>query len=262
MVIRTVASLKSFFEKGDKPSEENFSDLIDSTYSGEIGAAIVSAASAGSTGVLQIDSASAVSFLATGTAGIALLSANTPASARTALSAASAGDAIFQIGTIASVRSFIGAASTSAATTASAGIIQIATTAEATAGTEAGKAMTPATHAAASIFTESFESAEQTVGSGSTQVAHGLSTVPTLTQLVLRCLVAEHGYAVGDEIKMSGYIGQELSGTFSRNALIAADATNVRLVQTSTSSHRIQNTSGTNVGITNASWRYVIRAWV
>ena len=84
-----------------------------------------------------------------GSAGRAVVSAGTIASARTVLGAASAGDGIFQIGTIASVRTFIGAASTSAATTASAGIIELATTAEAIAGTDATRAMTPATHAAA-----------------------------------------------------------------------------------------------------------------
>lgn len=144
MAIKTVASLKSFFEQGDKPTEAQFGDLIDSTYSGEIGAAIVSAVSAGNTGLINVTNASAVTFNATATAGLAVLSANTPASARTVLSAASAGDAVFQIGTVGSVRTFIGAASTSAATTTSAGIIEIATTAEVTAGTDTERAVTPA----------------------------------------------------------------------------------------------------------------------
>lgn len=147
MTIKTPASLKSFFEAGDRPSQAEFVDLVDSTYSGEIGAALVSAAAAGSTGLLQVDSASAVSFLTTGTAGAALLSANTPASARTILSAASAGDAIFQIGTIASVRTFI---DVTAAATDKAGLIEIATTAEATAGSDTTRAITPATLAIAS----------------------------------------------------------------------------------------------------------------
>lgn len=149
MAIVSAAVLKGYFEAGDKPTQAQFGDLVDSTYSGEIGAQIVSAASAGSTGLLQIDSASAVSFLVPGSAGRAVVTAGTPASIRTILSAASAGDAIFQIGTRASVRTFISAASDASASTTQAGIIELATTAEATAGTDTTRAITPATLAVA-----------------------------------------------------------------------------------------------------------------
>lgn len=149
MAVKSIASVKADFVSAAVPTESQFIDLIDSTYTGEIGNALVSAVGAGSAGLFEVVDASSVSFLVPGSAGRALVSAGTAASARTVLGAASAGDAIFITDTFASVRSVIGAASTSAATTASAGIIEIATTAEAITGTDDSKAITPATRLAA-----------------------------------------------------------------------------------------------------------------
>lgn len=148
MAIVSAGVLKSYFEAGDTPTAAEFVDLVDSTINSDIAQSIASAASAGQTGLIEVTDASSVTFLAPGTAGRAVVTASTPASIRTILSAASAGDAIFLTETFASVRTAIGAASTSAATTTSAGVIQIATTAEAIAGTNETKAMTPATQAA------------------------------------------------------------------------------------------------------------------
>lgn len=141
MTIKTPASLKSFFEAGDRPSQVQFVDLIDSTYSGEIGAAIVSGAAV-SAGVLRIDSASAVSILDSGSAGEAVLAAGTLASARTVLEAGSAGQAVWLSDTAASAQTAI---DVTAATMTKAGLIEIATTAETRAGVEASKAAVPST---------------------------------------------------------------------------------------------------------------------
>ena len=153
MAIVSAAVLKSYFEDGDTPTGSQFSDLVDSTFSDEIGAALVSAVRAGSTGLAEITDASSMSFLVPGSAGRAVVSAGTGASVRTA----------------------IGAASTSAATTASAGLIEIATTAEVTAGSDATRAVTPAGLAALEATTarsgliEIATTAEATAGTDNTR---------------------------------------------------------------------------------------------
>lgn len=139
MAIKTPTSLKSFFESGDVPTCAQFVDLIDSTYSGELIANVVSAADAGSTGLLNVASTSGATFVTTGSAGLALVSAGTQASARTALGIGSAGDTIVVASTQASLRTAIGTAATT-----NVGLIEIATTAEALARTDAERAITPA----------------------------------------------------------------------------------------------------------------------
>ena len=57
-------------------------------------------------------------------------------------------------------------------------------------------------------LSESFESSEVTIASGNTEVTHGLGSIPKIFQVVVRCIVTEHGYSVGDEVDYrspSGY---------------------------------------------------------
>ena len=49
-------------------------------------------------------------------------------------------------------------------------------------------------------LSESFESSEITIASGNTEVTHGLGSIPKIFQGVVRCVVTEHGYSVGDEV--------------------------------------------------------------
>ena len=57
------------------------------------------------------------------------------------------------------------------------------------------------------IFTESFESAETSLPAAGTPVtfSHGLSSIPKIAQIVLRCKSAEFNYSVGDEIVIGDY---------------------------------------------------------
>lgn len=123
MAVKSKTSIKADFVSAATPTESEFIDFIDSAYTGEIGAGLVSAAEAGSTGLFEVANASSASFLVPGSAGRALVSAGTGSSAR----------------------SVISAASDASASTTQAGIIEIATTAETTAGTDETRAITPAT---------------------------------------------------------------------------------------------------------------------
>lgn len=111
-------------------------------------------------------------------------------------------------------------------------------------------------------FTESFESAEQTVGSGTTTIAHGLSRTPTLVQIIYRCNTANFGYSVGEEVWGSSYAGEAGSGAFPRNCSASADGTSVYLAQPAGALHLLRNrSSGAFSQISNGNWRIVVRAW-
>jgi hypothetical protein len=99
-----------------------------------------------------------------------------------------------------------------------------------------------------------FTSAETTVPTGATttSIAHGLTTVPSLVQAVLRNKTAEQGYSIGDELLFVTGFNSQLN--------TVSDATNVVIVQAATPN--IPNkTTGTGFTLTAANWKWVVRAW-
>jgi hypothetical protein len=105
-----------------------------------------------------------------------------------------------------------------------------------------------------------FESAEQTTPTATgtfVSVAHGGTRVPDMFSMVLRCKIAEHGYAVGDEIVLANALMTESTRTYQ----LYANATNIVFEYfTGSPSMIIVNTSGGIVGVTAANWRVVLRA--
>jgi hypothetical protein len=57
------------------------------------------------------------------------------------------------------------------------------------------------------IFTKSFESAEQDIPAAGTPItfSHGMSSIPKIAQVVLRCKTAQFNYSIGDEIVIGDY---------------------------------------------------------
>jgi hypothetical protein len=57
------------------------------------------------------------------------------------------------------------------------------------------------------IFTESFESVETNIPSAGSPItfSHGLSGIPKIVQVYLRCKSAQYNYSVGDEILIGDY---------------------------------------------------------
>ena len=101
-----------------------------------------------------------------------------------------------------------------------------------------------------------FESSEQTLAFPSAvSVAHGLVTVPRLWEVVLRCKIAEGGYAVNDELVYTSH------HDFNNAMAMWANATNIGLA-TSIGSITIENKAGSaEFTPTPANWRWVLRAW-
>jgi hypothetical protein len=141
----------------------------------------------------------------------------------------------------------------------------IATLAEAQAGTSSTKLMTPertadAIAALGGGSAPDYTSSEQTITpAGLLTLAHGLGSKPSLIASFLRCKVADAGYSVGDEIEIpTTYMD---GGT--RVSTFYTDGTNIYCRYSSSANvFAIGNkTSGAAVGVVNTSWRMIVRAW-
>lgn len=108
MAIETVASIKANFQTGDRPTQADFVNLIDTAIP-EWQVAITSAVvNGGRTGVLEIEASASATTRATGAVGIQLLATGTTAAAQQALGGGTAGRTIFEAITTASVQTGIG----------------------------------------------------------------------------------------------------------------------------------------------------------
>lgn len=109
--------------------------------------------------------------------------------------------------------------------------------------------------------TPDFTSSEQTVATDTLlTVAHGLGVLPKNLRVVLRCKTAQIGYAVDEEVLVSGF---NTSGLTDTGVTFSVDGTNIYAVQ-GERIQLIQKSGGTafNAGtITPASWRWVFEAW-
>ncbi len=99
-----------------------------------------------------------------------------------------------------------------------------------------------------------FDSGEIAVASTGLSVEHGLGQAPSKVQLILRCKTAQHGWAIDDELVMSGYDAPGANGQ-----TIGVSATHVYW---SGYGPRINNKStGSFAGaVTAGNWRWVVRA--
>jgi len=129
MTAQTKTVIKSYFQRGDKPTEAQFIDLIDSyqDVGGNAGfiTQLITLASAGSTGIPYVDSLSSARYVSAGTAGLGVLRAVTTVAAQQALGAGTVGIQILQASTTAAAVNQLGASTVgnqvfSAVTTAAA----------------------------------------------------------------------------------------------------------------------------------------------
>lgn len=247
MTSKTKAEIKAFFETGDKPSEAQFIDLIDSYIdkSGPLGA-IETAASGGSQ-------------------GFAFTSAMQGEIKGAAAARSFMGISVYNESLVLSTVSPFFTTTAQASGIANDGIINaIATTAQATAGTSSSVLMTPITTKKSIqdniIFAQSFTSSEISISAGGTSTqSHSLSGIPKIIFVVLRCKTSELGYSVGDEVLYTN-----AGDDFATNSGVAVtfDATNmVSIIGSSGQIALLNKTTGTLATITNNSWRIVVRAY-
>ncbi|RJO72872.1 MAG: hypothetical protein C4523_02555 [Myxococcales bacterium] len=103
MTIKTKTSLKSYFETGDKPTQAEFANLIDTFYRDSL-LAIATAAETDKTGIIEIQASALVTALPVGAVGRQLISVAATASARMALGITSAAGTILDASTTAAAR--------------------------------------------------------------------------------------------------------------------------------------------------------------
>ena len=110
-----------------------------------------------------------------------------------------------------------------------------------------------------------YESSEATITNNTrTDFAHGLGAVPKLVTGVLRCKVTEGGYAVNDEIHYATQYMEVFGAgdTHTVGFTISSSATQVSFgVGNSPIYIPAKDASDSFVAITNANWRFVMRAW-
>lgn len=77
----------------------------------------------------------------------------------------------------------------------------------------------------------------------------------------LKCLVAEHGRSVGDEIEAN--LGDNSTGSTSIFNQVESDSTSITIKLSNFSSPFLSNNkvTGAQVALTNANWELYIRAW-
>lgn len=185
----------------------------------------------------------------------------------------------------------------SAASDTTAGIVELATTAETTTGTDATRAVTPdglhdmTSLAGAAWFLDedgmdsdsatkvpSQQSVKAYVGTASSLVtagtplvlnplaastttqAHGLGAQPTLIELEMECLTTDNGYATGDKVKVGPH---ERAAAGSTAWSIYASTTNVVLLFNGTTQPNIAHKSTrVNGNVTLANWKLTVTPYL
>lgn len=169
----------------------------------------------------------------------------------------SPGDNSARIATTAYADAAAAAAAAPSASDTVAGKVELATTAEVQAGSDTGRAITPATLKAALGISKFFESGNQTITPNSVlPVPHGFSARPKMFTAVLKCVTDELGYVAGDEAD----IIQIISGVSIIH--LNADSTNVNIGYTGSNTQVLNKGTQVASTINAGNWRFVVRAWV
>lgn len=109
MTASSKSAIKAFFETGDKPTQSQFSDLIDSYVDTlSVCGNISSLASAGGTGLVNVISSASASLVSSGVVGLQLLQTTTTAAAQNVLAVGAVGRNLFQAATTAAAFNQLG----------------------------------------------------------------------------------------------------------------------------------------------------------
>lgn len=140
-----------------------------------------------------------------------------------------------------------------------------ASQAEAEAGTENTKYMTAlrTKQAIDANAITKFTSSSQTITSGTTlTVAHGLGEEPFDYFAYLVCTTAEHGYSIGDKIKVGTTNHTASSSATDAGAVLRVDDTNVYVIIGDEGFWVHDKSTNDRAELTDGSWDLYVRAWV
>ena len=139
---------------------------------------------------------------------------------------------------------------------------EIATQAEAEAGTVTDKLMTPQrTKQAIEALSPGwdFTSSGASLSPIVQTIAHGLGATPTRVQVVLKCTTSDNGFSVGEEVYFMNNLFTAGSRPENFGVMFSADATNI-YIRRGDSGIRVINTSGVNSNIGLGNFEYIARA--
>lgn len=109
-----------------------------------------------------------------------------------------------------------------------------------------------------------FESSEQTITSaGQLVLAHGLSAVPSLVQIYLKCVETDGNYSVDDLLLVGNHHSADGASSSGKGVSVVPDSTNItiRFGLHPTVFDLLNKTTGGVFGATNTKWRLIVRAW-
>lgn len=107
-----------------------------------------------------------------------------------------------------------------------------------------------------------FESGAQVITSaGALTLAHGLGVIPKLVGLHLKCLTAEYGYAIGDELFVNVGAGKVKTDEVAMSIVPDATNLNIRFPNDVTVFSSCNKATGVPERLTNANWELHVRAW-
>lgn len=107
MTARSKTDIKAFFERGDKPTQAQFEDLIDSYQDASSVLTAISTVAATAKGLIRV-SAGEVVAVSAGSVGLQVLTADATAAAQQSLGGSTLGRSLFEIATTAATQQIIG----------------------------------------------------------------------------------------------------------------------------------------------------------
>lgn len=262
MTAQNKTTIKLYFETGDRPTQGQFVDLIDSYQDTSPSLVTLSSATVGVAGLEVLSAttrASAQTAIGASVVGQSLITSVSTAAAQQHLGGGVVGRQIFEAVTTAAAQNILAVAS---ATTTTFGIIKVATTAQTNTGTISDAAIVPATLKGGIGFSSYFQSANQTItAGGALTIAHGLGRQPINYLPFLVCLTGEFGYTAGQEIATTwNSDGADANGMHA-NCVPDATNLNIRYGNSSTTFTAVNFGTGAQQSLTNANWAFIVRAW-
>ncbi|PHQ72408.1 MAG: hypothetical protein COB93_00255 [Sneathiella sp.] len=112
------------------------------------------------------------------------------------------------------------------------------------------------------VFTKEFVSpAIPIVPGGLVTLVHGLGGLPKLVTITLECLVAEHGYSVGEVLIVNNNYNGETAGTEGQSLSYTAAEISLRFGNISPVYQVVRKSDGNQALLTSNQWNTVVRAF-
>lgn len=253
MTAQNKATIKSYFEQGDKPSQAQFADLIDSYQDANAGLTALTSAVANGFGLLYVISPTEVSASPISNFGRLFIQASAAVSARADL----------ELKAMALV---------SAVAWTNLDGASIATTAQAVAGTATNLFINPVTMrnaiasaASTPVLSATYESGQLSItAAGTHTLTHGLGAAPKVVQYFLVCTSNDAGYTAGQVLHTNQMMTGSLNAASAQKSGFEALVTSSQIVLRYVDSF-VWNIGNPSTGVLTSAditkWALVVRAF-